>query len=77
MTHRTPLEQYLSVGMQMLMARLDGRNEDPYLDKLDVLHGLLTSEDVEFLDKMGKDWATHYWCLTCSAAHLNSFKCTK
>jgi hypothetical protein len=63
--------------MQMLMARSDSRDEDPYLDKLDELYKFLTEEDIKFLDEMGKDWGTHYWCKACSAAHLNDFKCAK
>jgi hypothetical protein len=58
------------------MARLDGRDEDPYLDKLDATWDLLTEEDRQFLNEMG-DWGTHYWCKACAAPHLNDFKCSK
>lgn len=61
----------------MLMARTDNRDEDPYLDKLDELDKLLTDEDRQFIDEMGKDWGTHYWCHACKIAHLNSFKCAE
>lgn len=70
----TNLEQYLAITIQMLMARFDGRDEDPYLDKLDKFHDLLTREDLDFINEMS-DWGTHYWCKTCSAVHLNSHKC--
>ena len=73
---RTPLEQYLAVTIQMLMARFDGRDEDPYTDKLDVIGDLLTEEDRQFLNEMS-DWGTHYWCKACATTHLNDFKCSK
>lgn len=75
MSPRTSLEQYLAATIQMLMARLDGRDEDPYLDKLDKFHSLLTEEDRQFLDEMGQDWSTHYWCKDCQMTHLKSSKC--
>ena len=74
---RTNLEQYLAVTVQMLMARDDGRDEDPYLDKLDNLHKLLTVEEIKFVNEMGQDWCTQYWCSACSTIHPKSFKCSK
>lgn len=74
---RTPLERYLAVTVQMLMARSDGRNEDPYTDKLDVIGELLSKEDQEFLEDMGKDWATHKWCETCQSIKPNQHECAK
>lgn len=71
----TPLENYLAVTIQMLIARLDNRDEDPYLDKLDELWKALTTEDIEFVNEMGKDWSSHSWCTSCKAAHLKEFKC--
>ena len=76
MTNRTNLERYQAITIQMLMARADGRNEDPYLDKLDELHKLLSEEEIKFINGMS-DWGTHYWCPSCSMAHLNTFKCPK
>jgi hypothetical protein len=75
MSNRTPLEQYLATTIQMLMARSDGKDDASYLDKLDELYKLLAEEDVAFIEEMGKDWGTHYWCKACTATHLNSFKC--
>lgn len=72
---RTNLEQYLALTVQMLMARTDGRDEDPYLDKLDTFHDLLTTEEVDFLNEMGKDWATHKWCEKCQAIKPNQHEC--
>lgn len=74
---RTSLEKYLAVTIQMLMARSDGKDDNSYLDKLDELHKLLTVEDIEFISEMGKDWGTHYWCMSCAAVHLNSYKCSR
>ncbi len=59
MGSRTNLEQYLAITIQMLMAREDGRDDSPYLDRLDEFHNLLTRDDLEFINEMGKDWATH------------------
>lgn len=72
---RTNLEKYLATTVQMLMARIDGRDEDPYTDKLDVLGELLTDEEIEFIDKMGDDWATHKWCKVCESVQPKSHEC--
>lgn len=76
-SNRTPLEKYLAVTIQMLMARSDNKDDNPYLDKLDEIWKTLTAENIEFINEMGKDWGTHYWCTSCAVAHLNSFECPK
>ena len=74
---RTTLEQYLGVTIQMLMAREDGRDDSAYLDKLDTFHNLLKKEEIEFLEELGKDWATHKWCETCQSIKPNKHECAK
>lgn len=54
---RTNLEQYLALTVQMLIAREEGRPEDPYLDELDRVGDFLTDEESAFLNEMGKDRA--------------------
>lgn len=46
------------VTVQMLMARAEGRDEDKYMDQLELLWPRLSEGERDALLVMGKDWAT-------------------